>query len=117
MNERSMRGINLALRFVLELVVLVALALWGFNASGELVIRLLLGLGAPAIAIAAWGTFVAPKAARRLEDPARLALEIVVFGAGVVAFVASGQLLLGVLLAVAAAISLVLMFVWDQRGL
>lgn len=117
MNERSMRSINLALRFVLELVVLVALALWGFNASDELVMQLLLGLGAPAIAIAVWGTFVAPKAARRLEDPTRLALEIVVFGAGVVAFVAGGQLLLGVLLGVAAAISLALMFLWDQRGL
>jgi len=117
MNERSMRGINLAFRFVLELVVLVALALWGFNASDELIIQLVLGVGAPAVAIAVWGTLVAPRAMRRLEDPTRLVLELVVFGAGVVAFAASGRLLLGVLLAVAAAISLALMFLWDQRGL
>ena len=44
-------------------------------------------------------------------------VEIVVFGAGALAFVASGQLFLGVLLAAAAAISLVLMFAWGQRGL
>ena len=111
-----MRNLNLAFRFILELVVLAALLLWGLGASEQLLVQLILGLGVPAIVIAVWGAFVSPRAPRRLEDPGRFALEVVVFGAGALAFVASGQVVLGVLLAVAAAISLALMFAWDQRG-
>src|SRR3990172_1461661 len=106
MRERSMRDLNLVFRFILELVVLAALAVWGFGASTELVVQLALGLGAPAIVIVVWAMFVSPKATRRLEDPARLVLEVVVFGAGVVALIAANLLVLGILLAVAAAISL-----------
>lgn len=111
-----MRALNLGFRFILELAVLVALAIWGFGSSDELVVRLILGLGAPAIAIAIWGTFVSPRAPRRIEDPARAALEVVVFGAGVLALVAAGFPIPAVLLAAASAISLTLMFLWDQRG-
>jgi hypothetical protein len=117
MNERSMRQLNLVFRFVLELVVLVALFLWGVSVSGEFIVQVVLGVGAPALAVAVWGLFVAPKASRRLPDPQRLAVEIVVFGAGVLAFLARGDLLLAILLAAAAAISLGLMYQWGQRGL
>jgi len=116
MNERSMRSLNLVFRFVLELVVLVALFLWGVSVSGDLIVQVVLGLGAPALALTVWGLFVAPKASRRLPDPQRLALEIVVFGAGVLAFLATGELLLGLLLAAAATLSLALMWNWGQRG-
>jgi hypothetical protein len=116
MNERSMRSLNLVFRFVLELVVLVALFLWGVSVSGDLIVSVVLGLGAPALALTVWGLFVAPKASRRLPDPQRLALEIVVFGAGVLAFLATGELLLGLLLAAAATLSLALMWNWGQRG-
>lgn len=116
MNERSMRQVNLAFRFILEIVVLIALLYWGFSVSDNLLVQLVLALGAAAVVIAIWGTFVAPKAPRRLDDPVRAALEIVIFGAGVLAFIAAGQLLLGLLLAAAAAISLGLMFLWGQRG-
>ena len=111
-----MRNLNQVFRFVLELVVLLALFLWGVSVSDELLVQVVLGLGAPAAAMAVWGLFVAPRASRRLPDPQRLAVETVVWGAGVLAFVARGALLLGLLLAAAVAISLVLMFYWGQRG-
>jgi hypothetical protein len=116
MNERSMRDLNLAFRFVLELIALLALFIWGFSMSDNLIIGLALGLGAPALVMAIWGTFVSPKAPRRLEDPARLVLEVVIFGAAVLGFVVAGLLIAGVLLGIAAAISLGLMVLWDQRG-
>lgn len=112
-----MRQLNLVFRFVLELVVLVALFLWGVSVSGELIVQVVLGVGAPALAVAVWGLFVAPKASRRLPDPQRLAVEIVVFGAGALAFLARGDALLALLLGAAAAISLFLMYQWGQRGL
>jgi len=116
MNERSIRSLNLVFRFILELVVLVALFLWGISVSGELVVQIVLGVGAPAMTMIVWGLFVAPKASRRLPDPQRLAVEIVVFGAGVLAFLSRGDWMLGVLFGAAAAISLFLMFEWGQRG-
>lgn len=111
-----MRSLNLAFRFVLELTVLVALFMAGTSLSDEPLISLGLGVGLPIVAIAVWGLFVAPKARRRLEDPARLVVELGVFGAGAIAFVLSGNLILAVLLAAAAVISVVLMFLWGQRG-
>ena len=117
MRERSMRDLNLAFRFILELLVLVALAVWGFSVSNELLIGLVLGIGAPALVIGIWATFVAPRAERRLEDPARLVLEVVIFGAAVLALMAAGHVLPGILLGVASAISLALMLLWGQRGL
>lgn len=116
MTERRMRSLNLAFRFILEMVALVALLMWGFSVSDQLIVQLLLGLGAPAVAMAIWGTFVSPKAPRRLDDPVRVVLEIGVFAAGALAFVGADLVIPGVLLAIAAAISLVLMFAWDQRG-
>jgi hypothetical protein len=115
-DDRSLRSLNLVFRFLLELIVLVALFWWGISLSGELLVQVVFGLGAPAIAMTVWGLFVAPKATRRLSDPMRVALEVVVFGAGVLAFLATGNVVLGVLLGAAAAISLALMFLWGQRG-
>lgn len=114
--DPTLRSLNLVFRFLLELVVLVALFLWGVSLSSELLVQVLFGLGAPAVVMAIWALFVAPKASRRLPDPQRIALEVVVFGAGVLAFMATGNVALGLLLALAAAISLALMFLWDQRG-
>jgi hypothetical protein len=84
--------------------------------SDQLILRVLFGLGAPAVVIVVWALFVAPKASRRLPDPQRLAVEVVVFGAGVLAFLAAGHLMLAVLLALASALNLWLMFDWGQRG-
>jgi Protein of unknown function (DUF2568) len=116
MNSGSMRTLNLVFRFVLELVVLVALFLWGVRVSDQPIVQVVLALGMPAVVIIVWGLFVAPRASKRLPDPQRLAVEIVVFGSGVLAFLAAGQPLLAIFLAAAAAISLFLMFDWGQRG-
>ncbi len=50
---------NDVLRFVLELAGLAALAWWGFRAADG-VLGVALGLGAPLLAAAAWGTFRVP---------------------------------------------------------
>jgi len=87
------------LRFVLELFLLAAVGYFGFTFTG--VTGWLLGLGLPAIIVAIWGAFVAPRAPRLLEDPARLILELVLFALGMGALAAVGQWPLGVALFVA----------------
>jgi uncharacterized protein DUF2568 len=64
-----------------------------------------LGIGAPAVVIAIWGAFVAPKARWPASIRVRLAIEFVLFGAAVAGLVAAGQPLLAALLAVAAGIT------------
>ncbi len=116
MSERRMRDINLGLRFVLELAALAGFLVFGLRASDEAIISVFLGLGLPLVAMAAWGTFISPKAPRRIDDPVRLGIEVGIFGLAALALVASGFVVAGVLLAVAAGISLLLMVLWDQRG-
>ncbi len=53
---------NLALRFLLELCLLAALANWGFQAGSGWLAKIGLGLGAPLLAAVIWGIFISPKA-------------------------------------------------------
>ena len=46
---------------------------------------------APIVAAVLWGMFVAPKAARPLHDPAKLLVELVVFGAAAAGLFVAGQ--------------------------
>lgn len=86
----------LAVRFLLELCLLAALAYAGSRADAPLAVRLLLALALPAAAGAAWGAVVAPKAPIRVSEAARLALELALFAAGALALVLAGRALLGI---------------------
>jgi hypothetical protein len=86
-----MLAINMTLRFVLELCALGALGYWGFIAGAGTLGKMVLGLGAPILAAVLWGMFVAPKAAILLQDPAKLLVELVVFGAAAAGLFAAGQ--------------------------
>ena len=116
MDERSMRGLNLAFRFILELLALVALFLWGTSVSDDLAVQLVIGLGAPVLVMALWSLFVAPRASRRLRDPSRLALELLIFAIAALAFGLASGPVVAVMFGVAVVINLALMFLWDQRG-
>jgi hypothetical protein len=112
-----MKTFNLILRFLLELSMLAALAYWGFNASQDTFVSLLLGLLAPFVAILLWWVFVAPKARQRLSDPERLFVEIILFAAAALGLLAAGQPILGLVFSVLVAVNLGLMFVFGQRGM
>jgi hypothetical protein len=80
-------------RFACEIAAVVAVVWWGWPVLGVL---------AGAVVIALWGTWVAPKSKRRLSDPARIVLELVIFALAAAAFASVGQTLLAVVFAVAA---------------
>jgi hypothetical protein len=109
------RGTNATLRFVLELCALAALGYWGFGTTDG-ALQWLLGLGAPVAFALAWGAFAAPKAPYRLQDPARLVFEAVVFALAAAALAQAGQPVLAGIFVVVVAFNIVLMFVLDQRG-
>ena len=107
--------LNAAIRFVLELCALAALAFWGFTVADTLAVDLLLGLGAPLAFALVWGAFVAPKAPLRLPDPQRLMLEATVFGIAAIALLAADASVLAVILVVSFAVNVGLMVYLGQR--
>jgi hypothetical protein len=81
--------INLAVRFVLEVAGLCALAYWGWTQSDGM-LRFVFALGIPAVAATLWGTFAVPNdPSRSGKSPVpvpgivRLFLELAFFGIGV----------------------------------
>ena len=103
-----MKALNLALRFACELAALVAVAWCGWR------INPVLGVVFPLAVAAVWWMWIAPKARRRLPDPARFALELVVFGAATAALVSVGQTLVAVVFAAAAVGTAALVRVWPE---
>jgi hypothetical protein len=100
--------LNLAVRFLLELVGLAALGYWGWTQHVGLG-RWLWAIGLPLVAAILWGTLAVPNdPARSGQAPVpipgalRLLLELTLFAAATIALVAAGQVDAGILLAVLA---------------
>jgi Protein of unknown function (DUF2568) len=110
------KAINLGLRFALELCALAALAVWGWQLADAVWASTLLAIAAPLAAAVAWGAWVAPKAARRLPDPARLAVEALVFAGATAALLSMHHVALAVALAVVYAGNVVLLFALRLRA-
>ncbi|MEZ0072158.1 YrdB family protein [Planotetraspora sp. GP83] len=109
------KGVNLAVMFLLELGVLASVGYWGFTVSPHLALRLLAGLGGPALFIAVWAIFgAANDPVVRLTGVARAMLEILWFGGGAVALVASGLVTTGTIFAALYILNAVLRLVWNQ---
>lgn len=90
----SQHPLNLLLRFVLELLALVAMAYWGWS-KHEGILRIVLAAGVPLVAAAIWGMFRVsgyPKDAP-VEVPGivRLLIEFAFFATAVVLLLATNQ--------------------------
>lgn len=92
----------LAVRFVTELALLAALAVTGWRLGDGPVLQVLLAVLLPLVAVAVWGRLVAPRASRRLPDPARLLVEASLFVVSAVGLVLVGSARVGVLYGVVA---------------
>lgn len=83
--------VNEGLAFLLELLILVVLAWWGFSRDIGWAGSLGLAVAAPAGAAVLWGMFAAPKARFTVPLAAQLGVKAVVFGAAALALLALGQ--------------------------
>jgi hypothetical protein len=82
----------------MELAVVLAFGYWGFRTGSSSLAKVVIGLGAPAVAFGFWGA-VDFHQAGRLSEPLRLLQELAVSGLAALALYAAGQHTLGLLLA------------------
>jgi len=90
-------------RFLAELGMLSGLAVVGWHAGNRESgggLGFVLALVMPVLAALVWGLWVAPQARRRVPDPARFVVELVLFGAAAVGLVATSSMFWAVALAV-----------------
>ena len=85
--------------FLSELAMLVTLGVVGWHGGGGGLLSVALTALGPALAMFVWSVWVAPTAARRLADPWRLILQIVLFAVTGWLAVLAGRTVLGVIVA------------------
>ena len=109
-----MKAVALAVRFlVAELGALAALAVWALDAFDGIA-AVVAAVVLVAVVITLWALFVAPKASRRLRDPARFGLEAVIFAAATAGLFGAGHVWLGVAYALLAVASAAAVRVWPE---
>jgi hypothetical protein len=102
-------NVNDVVAFLVEIAVVVLLAVAGFRYDGSHVVATALGVSLPLVAVVLWGAFAAPRAPVR-NGMLRLAVKLLVLGAGVVAGFLVLSTALAVAFAVVVAANLVLMY-------
>ena len=105
---------NLALRFLLELGALAAVAYWGATMSSAHILRVALAIAAPATVALIWGIFISPKARIPTGLYGRAILGFVVFSVAALALHARGHTQLAAAYWGLALVSSVLLLAWPQ---
>jgi hypothetical protein len=110
----ALKGINLLVRFLLELCMLAAVGYWGFKTQSTWAMKILFGIGLPVVIAVIWGYFMAPRSTHRLNGVPFTVMDIILLGSGAVALYASGLVTLAWIYAVVLIVSEILRLVWKQ---
>ncbi len=108
----ALKGANLALAFLLEVVTLIAFAFWGWTVGSNGAIRLLLVIAVPVIAAVVWGAFLSPKPEIQLPDVIVALAQVGFFALAVLALWASGHHVASLVTAAVLALNRLLLTVW-----
>lgn len=96
---------------IVRVVVLIAaigsLALWGF-ASWDLPWSIVIGIGAPVVALLLWALFLSPRPVLRVHPFLRAIVELFIYVGVTIAWWSMGQALIGTAFAVVAVVAGVL---------
>jgi hypothetical protein len=104
----------LALRFILEICVLVSFGYWGFAVGNSILMKIMLGIGTPLLFACIWGVFESPKASIAVHGFTRILLELTFFGLAAFALVAAEKAGLAMVSAFLVLLSRLLQYIFDQ---
>jgi hypothetical protein len=110
----TLKFMNAALAFLLELAMLAAFGYWGFHGEKSLLAKWILGIGLPVLAAVVWGMLLAPRAANRLGNISGNLLSLTLFLCGAAALYYTGHTLLAIIFASIAILNRVLILLWKQ---
>ena len=110
----ALKGLNLLVRFLLELCLLAAVGYWGFKTHSGWAMKIVFGIGLPILIAVLWGLFIAPRAIYPLSGISYLVVELILLGSGAVALFASGKPNLGWIYMVVLVVNKVLLIIWKQ---
>lgn len=97
---RFLLGLNATLAALLEVALLAAMVAIGLLLPAPLAVRIGVAVLLPALVVAVWATWVAPRAPRRLTPPSRLLTQTALFAVAALGLAASGQVVWALVLAV-----------------
>jgi hypothetical protein len=112
----ALKVINAGAAFAIEIAMLAAFADWGWRLSASTWLRWTAALGAPALAIALWAIWGAPKSATRLRAPALYVFEWSMFGCASAALYAAGRAQLALLYGAIASANMLLWICLDRAA-
>lgn len=110
----TLKNTNLGLAFLLELCALVAFGYWGFTVGPNLLLKIVLVIGIPALAILWWSLFGAPTANWQLKGGWYWLMKIVFFGLAIAGLFAAGQRTWSIAFLVVFIINSALLLIWKQ---
>jgi hypothetical protein len=110
-----LKGLNLAVRFILELCLLGSLGWVGFQLGGPMTIKAALALILPLGAAIIWGMFIAPRAAIAVPYWLWLAIQILLFSVAVAGLIVIGHRQLASVFGLVVIINIGLILIWRQR--
>lgn len=113
---KTLKNVNLALAFGMELAALVALVYWAFAVGPTMLAKIGLAVGALVVVAVIWSLFGAPRSKRRLHGLWLLLLRVIVFGSAAVFLYIAGQPVLGIIFAVVFLLNCALATVWGQES-
>jgi hypothetical protein len=111
---QAFKAINLAVRFLLELSTLAALAYVGIQVGSGLASKVALGIGAPLLAAVLWGSFGSPKAPKKATGVGRFVFEVIIFGSAVAGLALVGHSALAAIFGIAVVVNDALLYIWKQ---
>jgi hypothetical protein len=88
---------------VCGLFAFITLAIWGF-AAWPFPWNIVVGIGAPALAVLVWALFVSPRAVLAVHPFIRAIVELFVYAAATIAWWSMGQAVIGLVFAIVAVV-------------
>ena len=104
---------NHAVRFILEIISLMAIGYFCFQLQKGSIIKYSAGIGSVLLIIVIWGNFGSPSAPYKLQGISRLALELIIYSFTFVAISFTINMKWALLYAGLVTINTVLLYIWD----
>ncbi len=111
----TLKSLNVAAAFVLELCMLAAYIYWGFHLDANIFYQIIAGVGIPLVVIILWGIWLAPNADLRLRMSWLVVLKTALFALASLGLIMSRQPEVGILLLSIYVVSEGLGLIWGQE--